>query len=579
MIHSFLLAATLASPPPPSDVALKAALAALVDDAAAKDGFSGAVRVERAGNVLFRGAKGLASRETRTPNTPETKFNLGSIDKAFTRLAVEQLAAEGRLSLSDPIGNHVAGLPEATARVTLQQLIDHRGGTGDVFGPRYDAVDRMTLRELRDWLPLFADRPLEFEPGTSQRYSNAGYILLGLAIEKVTGRAYRDHVRERIFAPAGMADTAPYAVDAAVANRATGYTDGSGALSDNRATLPWRGSSAGGGYSTVDDLAKFADALRAGRLGRRVDAFGIAGGAPGVNAGLEIAGADTIVVLANLDPPAANRLAESLRKALGHEDGGGRRMRRVGAGAAPSGPMAAPAKTVLPTTGVTLPMRRYGHLPAVEVMVDGKGPFLFAIDTGAAGTARIDAALAAKLGLAQVGEARGGGGRGRDRVHAGPRRAHDPDYRRRARLRGARGLRLPGRPLAAGEREHPSPADGSAGRRRPRADGEQHVRGEGRRPRRRGRGRPHRAGAAGARVPAPVPQRERRREGAGRARRHLRPEEQAHEPGPPGALIGRQTGAWRLGRRGGTVSRRRFHAPRRTCDRAVGNAGDRRGRR
>jgi CubicO group peptidase (beta-lactamase class C family) len=415
MILSFLLAATLASPPPPpTDAQLEASIAGLVREAAASGAFSGAVRVARGGRVLYRAAHGLASRETGRANTPETKFNVGSIDKAFTRLAVEQLAAEGKLSLADPIGQHVAGLPDATARVTLQQLIDHRGGTGDVFGPRYDAADRTALRELRDWLPLFADRPLEFEPGTSRRYSNAGYILLGLAIEKVTGRAYRDHVRERIFIPAGMTDTAPYAVDAHVPNRAIGYTAASGAGPDNRATLPWRGSSAGGGFSTVDDLSKFADALRGGRLGKRADQMGIAGGAPGVNAALELAGQDTIAVLANLDPPAATRLAEGLRRILGHEDGPGRRVRRVGAAEQPSGPMAAPARTLVPDAGVTLPMRRHGHLPAVEVMVDGKGPFLFAIDTGAAGTARIDAALAAKLGLTQVGEARGGDPSGRN---------------------------------------------------------------------------------------------------------------------------------------------------------------------
>jgi CubicO group peptidase (beta-lactamase class C family) len=429
IVTSLVLAAAVAAAPPPpkTDAELGAAIAALVEGAAARDEFSGAVLVRRGGRALYRGAAGLASRQPPTPNTPETKFNIGSVDKAFTRLAVEQLAAEGKLSLSDPIGKHVAGLPDATARVTLQQLVEHRGGTGDIFGPRYDAADRTALRELRDWLPLFADQPLAFEPGAGQRYSNAGYILLGLAIEKVTGRAYRDHVRERIFAPAGMADTGAHPIDAATANRATGYTPGDDGLSDNRATLPWRGTSAGGGYSTVDDLGRFADALREGRLGPKGGSLGIAGGAPGVNAMLDMIGDDTVVVLANLDPPAATRLAESIRKVLGHEDGegSGRRVRRIGAGESPaarpagpmvlpSGPMAAPAKSIVPAAGVTLPMRRHGHLPAVEVLVDGKGPYLFAIDTGAAGTARIDAALAEKLGLARVGEARGGDPSGRN---------------------------------------------------------------------------------------------------------------------------------------------------------------------
>ena len=414
MIFSLLLAATLAAPTPPppkTDAELGAAIEALVKDAAGKGDFSGAVLVTRGGRVLHRGAAGLAVRETATPNTPETKFNIASIGKAFTRLAVEQLAAEGKLALSDPIGRYVAGLPEATSRVTLAQLIDHRGGTGDIFGPRYDAADRMALRELRDWLPLFASDPLDFEPGARQQYSNAGYVLLGLAIEKVTGRPYHDHVRERIFAPAGMADTDAYAVDAKVANRATGYARQGGEVVENRGSLPWRGSSAGGTYSTVDDLRRFADMLRARRPDGRAPAIGVMGGGPGVNAVLDISGEDTIVVMANLDPPAANRLGQEIGRVLGHAEGEDR-VRRVEAG--PSGAMAAPVKTRLPGQPVEVPMLRHLHMPAVQVMVDGKGPFLFAIDTGAAGTARIDAALAAKLGLRTVGEARGGDPSGRN---------------------------------------------------------------------------------------------------------------------------------------------------------------------
>ena len=422
MVTSVLFAAALAlaapSAPPATDEAIGAAIAASVKDAATRGDFSGAVLVTRAGRVLHRGAVGLASRETGAANTPDTKFNLGSINKIFTQLALEQLAAEGKLALADPIGKHVSGLPEATARVTLEQLLAHRGGTGDIFGPRYDAYDKSRLRELRDWLPLFASEPLEFEPGTRQRYSNAGYVLLGLAIETVTGRPYHDVVRERIFAPAGMKDTDAYPVDAAVPNRATGYTSRQGPLTDNAASLPWRGTSAGGGYSTVDDLGRFADALRGGRLGKKGGALSVGGGAAGINAALRMEGDDTVVVMANLDPPAARLVADEIGRLLGHpagDAGPGRRVERVAAGG-PTGPMASPVKTVLPASGVTVPMRRHGHLPAVEVMVNGKGPFLFAIDTGAAGSARIDAALAERLGLAKVGEARGGDPSGRNAV-------------------------------------------------------------------------------------------------------------------------------------------------------------------
>ena len=252
-------------------------------------------------------------------------------------------------------------------RITLAQLIEHRGGTGDFFGPKYDAYDHGRLRSLRDWLPLFADAPLEFEPGARQRYSNAGYLLLGLVIEKVSGRSYYDYVRDRIFKPAGMTDTDAYPVDAAIANRATGYTRDDGKLTDNRRQLPWRGSSAGGGYSTVDDLRRFADALRAGKLGGGGGgALGIAGGGPGVNAVLEMAGDYTLVVMANLDPPAASRVAQPgarVARAAGWRGPAAarrpdhRRRRSRGCLRRPR------ARRWCPRTAPTVPMLRSGHCP------------------------------------------------------------------------------------------------------------------------------------------------------------------------------------------------------------------------
>ena len=395
-----------------TDAEIAAALGEHLKAAEAAGEFSGAVLLAKGDEVLYRGAVGLASRESKAANTPETKFNLGSINKAFTRLVVEQLAAEGKLALADPVGRYVPEYP-AAAQATLQQLIEHRGGTGDFFGPRYDAFDKSRLRTLRDWLPLFADLPLEFEPGASERYSNVGYHLLGLVIEKVTGRSYYDVVRDRIFAPAGMKDTDSYPADAEVANRATGYTKTG---ESNRAGLAWRASSAGGGFSTVDDMRRFADALRSGTLGgAKGGAIGIAGGGAGVNAVLEMAGDYTLVVLGNLDPPAAGRVAGKVREWLGLPAGdGGRRMRRPG-GASAGGPdpLAAPRTSAIPEAGAEVPMLRHDHMPAVQVMVNGQGPFLFAIDSGAAGTARVDTALAERLGLAKIGEVMGGDPSGR----------------------------------------------------------------------------------------------------------------------------------------------------------------------
>src|SRR4029077_18041 len=156
---------------------------------------------------------------------------------------------------------HLPDYPSPIAdKVTIRQLIEHRSGMGDFFGPEYLATPPSKIRKLSDYLPLFVNKPLEFEPGTDQRYSNAGYIVLGLIIERESGRSYYDYVRDHIFKPAGMKDTDSYAIDEKVPNRAV-------ALTKHESTeLPGRGSSAGGGYSTAGDLLRFAQALRSGKL-------------------------------------------------------------------------------------------------------------------------------------------------------------------------------------------------------------------------------------------------------------------------------------------------------------------------
>ena len=417
--------------PPMTEADVVAALHAAADSLARAGAFSGAILLAKGATPLLREAYGMASREKNAPNRPDTKFNLGSINKSFTRLAIEMLATEGKLKLSDTIDRYVADYPAEKGRtITIAQLLDHRGGVPDIFNERFEKADKGRLREIKDWIALFRDEPLHFEPGTNEEYSNGGYVLLGAVIERVTGGSYYDFVRDRIFRPAGMTDTDSYFRDEAVANRADGYTRrfGGGAawrnVGDQR---PGRGSSAGGGYSTVDDLHRYVLALKAGRFGASTEAGGlaIAGGSPGTNAAVLSQGDFTAVVLANQDPPAAERMLTRIggwlrRAGVGGEGGPTRRIRagggRVGTrrGAAndardgASGPDRAPGSTALPSGGVDAPMLQNGHLPAVEVRVNGQGPFLFAIDTGGAGTARIDSALAARLGLETVGEALGG---------------------------------------------------------------------------------------------------------------------------------------------------------------------------
>jgi len=301
-------------------------LNAMIDKGVWDDSFSGVVMIARDGKPIFQRASGLASKSYNVPNRVDTKFNLGSINKFFTRVAVSQLIEQGKLSPDDTIGKHLPDYPnkEAAEKVTIKHLLDMQSGIGDFFGPKFVATPKNRIRAIKDYLQLFADQPLKFEPGTSRAYSNGGYIALGAIIEKVTGQSYYDYVRERIFKPAGMGNTDSYEVDAVTPNLATGYTrDANGVRVSNVYTAPARGSSAGGGYSTAEDLLKFTVALRNNKLLSEAQTkrmlqggLGIAGGAPGINAELEIdpASGYTVIVLSNYDPPSATNVSRQIRK-------------------------------------------------------------------------------------------------------------------------------------------------------------------------------------------------------------------------------------------------------------------------
>lgn len=320
-----------------------------LDEAAAADRFSGAALVARNGKTVFAHAYGLADREKKTANTLKTRFRLGSMNKMFTAVATLQLVQNGKLDLKAPFGNYLTDYPnkDLASKVTIEQLLSHTGGTGDIFGPEFDK-NRLQIKTLQDYVKLYGSRAPEFEPRSRWQYSNYGFLLLGVLIEKVSGQSYYDYVRDHIYKPAGMTQTASEPEEHAVADRSIGYTRvGSGALQPNTDTLPYRGTSAGGGYSTVEDLLKFATALQTHKLldaqhtemlttgktdtprgkyafGFQDDVingarcFGHGGGAPGMNGELKIcSGAGYVVaVLANMDPPAASRVADFITNRL-----------------------------------------------------------------------------------------------------------------------------------------------------------------------------------------------------------------------------------------------------------------------
>jgi len=204
-----------------------------------------------------------------------------SMNKMMTAVAVLQLARDGKVALDAPVGRYLPDYPNVTVRdrVTLAQLLSHTGGLGSYWNDRY-RERRARVRTVDDYLALFAADPLPFTPGAQWEYSNAGFIVLGAIVERVTGERYDAYVQRRIFAPAGMTGSGFWALDETVPNRAISYTTGAPPGPVSPATFashapartsamggrPQRGGPAGGGYSTVEDLARFATALRAGTL-------------------------------------------------------------------------------------------------------------------------------------------------------------------------------------------------------------------------------------------------------------------------------------------------------------------------
>lgn len=233
------------------------------------DAFSGVVLIAQQGVPVFQAAYGLADRELEIPNQIDTKFNLGSMDKMFTATAIMQLVEQGKVALDATIDTYLPNYPnsEIASSITIHQLLTHTSGMGNYFdSPLYLDLHN-SLRSLKDYLALFADTPPLFPPDYQWSYSNSGYIVLGLIIEAVTGQNYYDYVKEHIFVPSGMENTACYELDAGTPNLAIGYTyldwyeNVSDQISDNESMMPIRGGSAGGGYSTAQDLLAFGNAL------------------------------------------------------------------------------------------------------------------------------------------------------------------------------------------------------------------------------------------------------------------------------------------------------------------------------
>jgi CubicO group peptidase (beta-lactamase class C family) len=303
--------------------------------------FMGSVLVARDGKILLEKGYGFANLEWEIPNTPTTKFRLGSITKQFTAASILLLEERGKLKVEDPVKKYMQDAPAAWDKVTIFHLLTHTSGIPSFTSfPDYRETEA-TPTTPEKLVARFKDKPLEFQPGEKWNYSNSGYVLLGYLIEKISGQSYSEFVQQNIFTPLGMKDSGYDSNAAVIAHRAAGYTPGKDSPVNAgfvHMTIPF---SAGALYSTTEDLLRWEQGLFGGKLlkpeslakmttpfkedyafglgvtgknGRKV--IGHGGGIEGFNTYLAYYPDDklVIVVLANLNGPFADQIAAQVGK-------------------------------------------------------------------------------------------------------------------------------------------------------------------------------------------------------------------------------------------------------------------------
>jgi len=301
--------------------------------------FMGSVLVARDGKVILSKGYGSANLEWDVPNSPSTKFRLGSITKQFTAACILLLEERGKLKVEDPVKKYMPDAPAAWDKVTIFHLLTHTSGIPSFTGfPDYHSTEA-TPTTPEQLVARFRDKPLEFQPGEKWNYSNSGYVLLGYLIEKITQQSYSQFVQENIFNPLGMKDSGYDSNTAVILHRASGYSPGDKGISNAGyidMSIPL---SAGGLYSTTEDLLRWEQGLMGGKLLSAASlqkmttpfksdyAFGLVvhtanghkviehnGGIEGFNTALAYYPEDklTVVVLANLNGGAPESIASNL---------------------------------------------------------------------------------------------------------------------------------------------------------------------------------------------------------------------------------------------------------------------------
>ncbi|NAY92654.1 serine hydrolase [Muricauda sp. JGD-17] len=310
-------------------------LKVLLDSLTSNEKFSGTILLAEKGNVLFEKAYGMADRNRNILNKIDTKFNIASLGKIITKIAILILQERGQIDLKATIDTYTEVFPnEIGSTVTIQHLIFHRSGWSHYWNNDYFNANMHNLKSIDDYMVFIKDIPLEFKPGSQERYSNTGYEVLGHIIEKASGMSYHDFVQQNILDKANMSNTGAFERDGHISNVAIGYYEeaNNGQLMANTRIIPVKGTAAGGSYSTVNDFLKLENALFNGKLlnekGLKLlfsqsaelsgelpsGIFGVAGGARGASTNWvkDFGTSYSIFVFSNFDMGTARPISEAI---------------------------------------------------------------------------------------------------------------------------------------------------------------------------------------------------------------------------------------------------------------------------
>ena len=228
--------------------------------------FMGSILVTHNGQILLNNGYGYANLEWQIPNSPTTKFRLGSITKQFTAASILLLAEQGKLKTTDLIKKYMPDAPSAWSNITVLHLLTHTSGIPNYTSFSDFVLMTTSMKTPKQQIELFRNKPLDFQPGSSYTYNNSGYVLLGYLIEIISGQSYQDFVVNNIFKPLAMNDSGYDSHSAIILQRASGYTIGPDGFRNADyldMSIPY---AAGSLYSTTQDLCRWVEGLFGGKI-------------------------------------------------------------------------------------------------------------------------------------------------------------------------------------------------------------------------------------------------------------------------------------------------------------------------